>query len=133
MAGSLAENIGAIVSGEAKPRAVVTYVMAGVTVALLLATTTWATILIRCEPGPHTPNLTHVWWCCSNQLAPARGLGANCSELVACTSHEVWHPMCAMQPPMCHSRGRRAFKRANLHLRGSLRQILKPRLFAPRP
>ena len=55
MAGSLAENIGAIVSGEAKPRAVVTYVMAGVTVALLLATTTWATILIRCEPGPACP------------------------------------------------------------------------------
>ena len=47
-AGSLAENIGAIVSGEAKPRAAVTYVMAGVTVLMLLATTTWATILIRC-------------------------------------------------------------------------------------
>lgn len=42
-------------SGEAKPRAVVTYVMAGVTVALLLATTTWATILIRCAPGPAYP------------------------------------------------------------------------------
>jgi hypothetical protein len=46
-AGSLAENIGAIVSGEAKPHGVVTYVMAGVTVAMLLATTTWATVLIR--------------------------------------------------------------------------------------
>ncbi|KAK9846466.1 hypothetical protein WJX81_004574 [Elliptochloris bilobata] len=45
--GSLAENIGAIVSGEAKPRAVVTYVMAGITVLLLLATATLATILIR--------------------------------------------------------------------------------------
>ena len=60
MAGSLAENIGAIVSGEAKPRAVVTYVMAGVTVALLLATTTWATILIRCDPGPHSQTLCNV-------------------------------------------------------------------------
>ena len=50
-AGSLAENIGAIVSGEAKPHGVVTYVMAGVTVLLLLATTTWATVLIRCIPA----------------------------------------------------------------------------------
>ena len=64
-AGSLAENIGAIVSGEAKPHGVVTYVMAGVTVLLLLATTTWATVLIRCIPALSETHFAVVRGVCS--------------------------------------------------------------------
>ncbi len=103
----MAENIGAIVSGEAKPHGVVTYVMAGVTVAMLLATTTWATVLIRHEALPG--------FC---QRPPGERHGALCRR----TRAAAWYQALEVMPqvPELKARGlcrRRALKRADLHLR----------------
>lgn len=45
--GSLTENISSIVTGEGKPHGKVTYILAGVTMSLLLLTALWATLIIR--------------------------------------------------------------------------------------
>ena len=46
-AGSLTENISSIVTGEGEAHGKLTYILAGITMGLLLLTAGWATLIIR--------------------------------------------------------------------------------------
>ena len=47
-AGSLTENVSAIVSGKASPHGKLEYILGGISAFCLILTTIWATIIIRC-------------------------------------------------------------------------------------
>lgn len=55
-AGSLTENVSAIVSGKASPHGKLEYILGGISAVCLILTTIWATIIIRSHSAPrYTP------------------------------------------------------------------------------
>ena len=45
--GSLATDITQVISGEAGPRGALTYVLAGITLLIIIGSATWATLFVR--------------------------------------------------------------------------------------
>ena len=48
--GSLAENVTQVVSGGAGPKGSTTFILAGITLVLLVSSATWATLFVRYGP-----------------------------------------------------------------------------------
>lgn len=49
--GSLATDISQVISGDAGPKGPLTYVLAGVTLLVMLGSATWATLFVRWASG----------------------------------------------------------------------------------
>jgi len=45
--GSLATDVSQVISGDAGPKGVLTYVLAGVTLVVMIGSATWATLFVR--------------------------------------------------------------------------------------